>query len=113
MDKKMLTTTDQLCRGFPSEFSTYMNYVRALRFDDKPDYSYLRKLFRDLYIREGYVYDYIFDWTVMKLAHNTSTAETGGREDAEKKRKDASVGRWVTEIDQSNNAVAQVYTSIA
>lgn len=28
-------------------------YVRSLRFDDKPDYSYLRKLFRDLFVREG------------------------------------------------------------
>ena len=28
-------------------------YVRSLRFDDKPDYAYLRKLFRDLFVREG------------------------------------------------------------
>ncbi len=108
MDKKMLTTTEQLCRGFPNEFATYMNYVRALRFDDKPDYAYLRKLFRDLYIREGYVYDYIFDWTVMKLASGTGGSTSNIGDDPEKKRKDASVGRWVTEIDQSNNAIAQV-----
>lgn len=44
----------------------YLNYTRSLRFDDKPDYSYLRKLFRDLFIREGYHYDYVFDWTVVK-----------------------------------------------
>ena len=43
-----------------------MNYVRALRFDDKPDYGYLRKLFRDLFIREGFQYDYVFDWTILK-----------------------------------------------
>jgi hypothetical protein len=24
-----------------------------LRFDDKPDFSYLRKMFRDLFAREG------------------------------------------------------------
>jgi casein kinase I family protein HRR25 len=44
-----------------------MNDARSLRFDDKPDYPYLRKLFRDLFIREGYQYDYAFDWTVYKL----------------------------------------------
>jgi hypothetical protein len=67
MEKKMTTSTELLCRGFPNEFSIYLNYTRSLRFDDKPDYSYLRKLFRDLFVREGYVYDYVFDWTVFKL----------------------------------------------
>ncbi|KAJ3209656.1 serine/threonine protein kinase [Dinochytrium kinnereticum] len=66
MEKKMTTPTEMLCRGFPNEFSVYINYTRSLRFDDKPDYSYLRKLFRDLFIREGYHYDYVFDWTVVK-----------------------------------------------
>ncbi|KAJ3279901.1 serine/threonine protein kinase [Borealophlyctis nickersoniae] len=66
MEKKMTTPTEVLCRGFPNEFSVYLNYTRSLRFDDKPDYSYLRKLFRDLFVREGYHYDYVFDWTVVK-----------------------------------------------
>jgi casein kinase 1 len=35
------------------EFVTYFQYCRSLRFDDKPDYSYLRKMFRDLFAREG------------------------------------------------------------
>ncbi|KAI8878308.1 casein kinase-like protein I isoform delta [Backusella circina FSU 941] len=66
MEKKMTTPTELLCRGFASEFAIYLNYTRSLRFDDKPDYSYLRKLFRDLFVREGYTYDYIFDWTIYK-----------------------------------------------
>jgi casein kinase I homolog HRR25 len=64
MEKKMTTPTDLLCRGFPNEFGIFLNYCRALRFDDKPDYSYLRKLFRDLFVREGFQYDYVFDWSV-------------------------------------------------
>jgi casein kinase I family protein HRR25 len=59
-------TTHTTGKGFPQEFATYLNYVRALRFDDKPDYGYLRKLFRDLFIREGFQYDYVFDWTILK-----------------------------------------------
>ncbi|KAJ2955440.1 hypothetical protein NQZ79_g8553 [Umbelopsis isabellina] len=66
MEKKITTPIKVLCQGLPSEFSAYMTYVMALRFDDKPDYKYLRKLFRDLFARERYVWDYVFDWTVAK-----------------------------------------------
>ena len=38
-----------LCRGFPNEFSMYLQYTRALRFDETPDYTYLRQLFRILF----------------------------------------------------------------
>jgi casein kinase I homolog HRR25 len=72
MEKKMSTSTDVLCRGFPQEFAIYLNYVRSLRFDDKPDYSYLRKLFRDLFVREGFQYDYVFDWTIYKYEKENS-----------------------------------------
>ena len=40
--------------------------MRSLRFEDKPDYVYLRKLFRDLFVREGYVHDHIYDWTILR-----------------------------------------------
>lgn len=49
----MLRLMQILCKGFPPEFVTYFQVCRSLRFEDKPDYSYLRKLFRDLFIREG------------------------------------------------------------
>lgn len=75
MEKKMTTPTEVLCRGFPNEFAIYLNYTRSLRFDDKPDYSYLRKIFRDLFVREGFQYDYVFDWTVYK--YNTKTKGEG------------------------------------
>ena len=59
-----------------------MNYTRALRFDDKPDYSYLRKLFRDLFVREGYQYDYVFDWSMQRAMEDggsSSQKATQGR----------------------------------
>jgi len=53
--------------SFVAEFATYLNYCRSLRFDDKPDYSYLRQLFRSLFHRQGFTYDYVFDWNLLKL----------------------------------------------
>jgi hypothetical protein len=47
---QLLTPITALCRNFPAEFVSYLNYVRALRFDDQPDYAYLRRLFRGLLV---------------------------------------------------------------
>ena len=62
MEKKMTTAVEILCKGLPVEFSTYMNYCRSLRFEDKPDYGYLRKMFKELFVRENYEWDFVYDW---------------------------------------------------
>ncbi len=49
----MTTPTEVLCRGFPNEFAIFLDYCRSLRFDEKPDYPYCRKLFRELFIGRG------------------------------------------------------------
>ncbi|KAM0944967.1 putative protein kinase CK1-CK1 family [Dioscorea sansibarensis] len=80
-EKKMLTPVEALCKSYPSEFISYFHYCRSLRFEDKPDYSYLKRLFRDLFIREGYQFDYVFDWTVSKYPQigANARARPGGR----------------------------------
>ncbi|GFP83375.1 casein kinase i isoform delta-like [Phtheirospermum japonicum] len=75
-EKKMLTPIEVLCKSHPSEFISYFHYCRSLRFEDKPDYSYLKRLFRDLFIREGYQFDYVFDWTILKYPQIGSSSRT-------------------------------------
>lgn len=65
-EKKMSTPVEVLCKGFPAEFSMYLNYCRTLRFDEQPDYMYLRQLFRILFRTLNHQYDYIYDWTMLK-----------------------------------------------
>ena len=64
-EKKMSTPVDILCQGFPHEFAMYLNYCRALRFEEAPDYMYLRQLFRTLFRTQNYLYDYTYDWAMM------------------------------------------------
>jgi hypothetical protein len=45
----MSTPVEVLCKGFPAEFAMYLNYCRGLRFEEAPDYMYLRQLFRILF----------------------------------------------------------------
>ncbi|EPB76546.1 hypothetical protein ANCCEY_04382 [Ancylostoma ceylanicum] len=65
-EKKMSTSVEMLCKGFPAEFPMYLNYTRGLRFDEAPDYMYLRQLFRILFRTLNHQYDYTFDWTMLK-----------------------------------------------
>lgn len=58
MEKKLATSIDNLVKGYPNEFGTYLSYCRNMRFDEKPDYAYLRKLFKDLFKRSGMEHDY-------------------------------------------------------
>lgn len=54
MEKKMQTTPEVLCSGIPNEFVTFLNYTRSLRFEDRPDYNYLRRILNEVYIRSGF-----------------------------------------------------------
>ncbi|KAK3937684.1 casein kinase I isoform delta, partial [Diplogelasinospora grovesii] len=66
---------EALCDGvLPREFATYINYTRSLGFDDKPDYSYLRGLFRRLFAAEGFKHDNVFDWTEKRFYEICSKA---------------------------------------
>lgn len=65
-EKKLSTPIEVLCKSHPVEFASYFHYCHSLTFDQRPDYGFLKRLFRDLFTREGYVFDYIFDWTILK-----------------------------------------------
>ncbi|XP_036295992.1 casein kinase I [Pipistrellus kuhlii] len=65
-ERKMAISVEDLCKGFPAEFAMYLNYCRGLRFDETPDYAYLRQLFRILFRTLGHQYDNRFDWATLK-----------------------------------------------
>ncbi|XP_046440329.1 casein kinase I-like isoform X2 [Daphnia pulex] len=69
-ETKRATPIEALCEGYPEEFATYLRYVRRLDFFERPDYNYLRKLFRDLFDRMGYIDDNEFDWTGKTMPAN-------------------------------------------
>lgn len=61
-DCKMNTPIEELCKGLPKEFTSYMQHVRNLAFTDQPDYKYLKKIFRQLLVESGYRFDLEYDW---------------------------------------------------
>jgi len=63
---KMRTPIEDLCRNIPHEFAIFLNYCRSLTFEAEPDYSHLRILLKRIFTREGYKYDFAFDWQIVQ-----------------------------------------------
>eukprot|EP00612_Vaucheria_litorea_P001198 CAMPEP_0171451924 /NCGR_PEP_ID=MMETSP0945-20130129/234_1 /TAXON_ID=109269 /ORGANISM="Vaucheria litorea, Strain CCMP2940" /LENGTH=645 /DNA_ID=CAMNT_0011976481 /DNA_START=330 /DNA_END=2267 /DNA_ORIENTATION=+ len=49
MERKQMVSIQQLCSNLPLQFAEYLAYCRSLKFEAKPNISYLRSLFRELY----------------------------------------------------------------
>eukprot|EP00127_Corallochytrium_limacisporum_P000261 Clim_evm8s9 gene=Clim_evmTU8s9 len=65
-EKKLSTPIETLCKNYPAEFASYLHYCRSLRFDEQPDYAFLRKIFREVFQRANFQFDYVYDWTILK-----------------------------------------------
>lgn len=57
----------------------YLNYCRGLKFEEAPDYMYLRQLFRILFRTLNHQYDYTFDWTMLKQKNASMPAVAGSQ----------------------------------
>lgn len=71
LEKKRAISAGDLCGDLPKEFGTYFEHIRSLDFDETPAYTYLRKIFRNLFVREGFDHDHVFDWTILKYLMST------------------------------------------
>ena len=65
LERKMTTSLESLCTmssgsggsggrvAFPKEFGLYLDTVRGLPFEERPDYGSLKNMFKELFIRKG------------------------------------------------------------
>jgi len=61
----LTTSIEVLCKGYPAEFAKYLSYTRNLKFEEKPDYAFVRTMFKELFNKSGYKYDYQYDWVIL------------------------------------------------
>jgi serine/threonine protein kinase len=62
-ETKKATSLDELCEGFPVELKNYLIYCKGLSFAETPNYAYLKNMLKELFIKENYKNDSIFDWS--------------------------------------------------
>lgn len=46
-----------------------MKYARNLKFEERPDYVWIRRLFKDLFYRCEYQWDLIFEWAYISTVN--------------------------------------------
>ena len=68
-EKKISTSLDDLCKSLPDEFKTFIQYARDLKFEERPDYSYLKNVIRQISENNKITFDTSkFDWIVRQSA---------------------------------------------
>jgi len=78
LERKQETHPEELTKGYPTEFKDFFAHCASLGFEDKPDYRYLRRIFKDLYERHGFEDDGLFDWDLLKKKQEKITTGTLG-----------------------------------
>ena len=65
-EKKMEISSTELCDGIPKEFVKFLEYIKNLGYNEKPEYEMLRHLFDNIMEKNKFNYDYIYDWTTLE-----------------------------------------------
>lgn len=98
---KATKSLEEICSPHPLEFVNYLYYCKSLKFEQKPDYASLKKIFKELFAKLHFTYDYIFDWD-FKRPYSPRKTMSMTREKPEKKiitpLRDFSIRRGVTPI---------------
>jgi casein kinase 1 len=95
----------ELFHGLPSEFAEYLGYCRSLGFAEKPDYRYLLNLFQDLFLREGFKFDFVYQWTLLNPKQSQPPSESLGNRStaASSPRESRAVGQRVQRTADANS----------
>jgi hypothetical protein len=65
-------SNEDLCKGLPIEMCKYMKYVKSLKYEEDPDYDYLRRLFFTILFKMKERFDLNFSWTQQIKPRKTS-----------------------------------------
>ena len=74
-DTKKNMKIEDVCKDLPTQFYKYLHYCRRLKFEDKPDYSKLKKTFKNLFYSNHYDVNFGFDWVFLNALTVEETFE--------------------------------------
>eukprot|EP00928_Gymnodinium_smaydae_P004600 TRINITY_DN11564_c0_g1_i1.p1 TRINITY_DN11564_c0_g1~~TRINITY_DN11564_c0_g1_i1.p1 ORF type:complete len:347 (-),score=50.28 TRINITY_DN11564_c0_g1_i1:70-1065(-) len=65
MEKKKNTSVEELCKDAPKELVDFCAYSRSLSSEETPDYEFLKRSLKQLFIREGFRCGSPFHWRAL------------------------------------------------
>ena len=66
LEKKKIVNSKELCIGLPNQFSDFVDYCRLLKFDEEPNYEFLKGLLIQVMNHYFFEFDYVYDWSDKK-----------------------------------------------
>jgi serine/threonine protein kinase len=78
LERKQSTHPEVLCKSYPNEFREYFAHCSSLGFEDRPDYRYLKRLFKDLFERSGFEDNCVYDWDLLRRQEEQRELESNG-----------------------------------
>ena len=60
--KKKINVNELIGNEFPYEFKEFVTYCRNLRFEEEPNYTYLKGLIKSIIMKYQFEFDNNFDW---------------------------------------------------
>ena len=77
LEKKINSSLNKLCENLPDEFITFVQYIKDLQFEEKPNYLYLKELLGKMYDKNNFAYDMKFDFTdlLIKMENDQNILE--------------------------------------
>ena len=66
LEKKKMVNSKELCIGLPNQFYLFVDYCRQLKFDEEPNYEYLKGLLIEIMNNNNFGFDYVYDWSDKK-----------------------------------------------
>ena len=105
LEKKLITPPEILCKKLPRQFAFFFQYIRKLKFEERPDYNMIKSLFGDLFLSKvsvNKIETFSFDWfkEVNNMEHSIK----------EHNKKNNSLGK-INENDEINENINKLNDS--
>lgn len=100
-------TIDQICQNCPNEFTEILKYIRNVRFEEKPDYEYIRGLFSRV-LRENF-FGLSFDWVFVRRREGIRSSSIMNKLKVQSIRADNSVSFIKKSFLNSENHYSRMY----